>query len=671
MNHDRRSPDGGDPRYGPWEQRPSGYRGHGRDFSESDGDDDTRMLGPAAGGRHSGWSDVGREGWADSGRGDPQGAGQRWAEQSWAEHGGGSHAAPYGRSAQPYGDTGVPPRTTSYSPRYQPGYQAGYQPGYQTRRAEQPRQRASAGLIVGRIVTSLVAIALLAISGFAWATVGSTPHNASDATKQAGTVGVVPQTTTDAAGNVVKVAGTGMNILIVGSDARTDANGNPLSPAELKAVSTQLDGGGVSTDTIMIVHVPGNGEKATAISIPRDSWIPASVTQAPGVVGPYSDGTEGPYKPNKINSFYGTAKAYEQQYLVSKGVTDKAELERRSNEAGRTMLIKVLQQFTGIKIDHYAEVNLISFYLLSKAVGGVPVCLVKATKDRQSGADFPAGHFEVEGSSALSFVRQRHGLPGGDLDRIKRQQMFLASAANKILSVGTLTSPSKLSALIDAADRSVVLDSGFNLLSFAQQMIGLTSGKITFTTVPTHGDQPGVNTSALKVDPTEVRALFAKLMTDSAASSSSAAPAPPTSVAPSSVTVDVQNGTETSGMAAMVGAKVAAAGFQRGQLSDYPGVTPDNQQKQTTVHYPAGGEAAAAEVLKAIGVGKAVSDDSVAAGHVTVVVGTDMPVHPISSTGAGAPSSAPATVAPAATSGARSAAQSNDVISAADTGCIN
>ena len=146
------------------------------------------------------------------------------------------------------------------------------------------------------------------------------------------------------------------------------------------------------------------------------------------------------YKPNKINSFYGTAKAYEQQYLVSKGVTDKAELERRSNEAGRTMLIKVLQQFTGIKIDHYAEVNLISFYLLSKAVGGVPVCLVKATKDRQSGADFPAGHFEVEGSSALSFVRQRHGLPGGDLDRIKRQQMFLASAANKILSVGTLTS---------------------------------------------------------------------------------------------------------------------------------------------------------------------------------------------------------------------------------------
>lgn len=518
-------------------------------------------------------------------------------------------------------------------------------------------------------MSALAAVVLLVVSGFAWAAVGGKPHNPSDATEQAGTVGVVPHTTTDAHGNVITVGGTGMNILIVGSDARTDADGNPLTPAELKAVSTQLDGGGVSTDTMMIVHVPGNGTRATAISIPRDAWMPDSVTQAPGVVGPYSDGTEGHYKANKINSFYGTAKAYEADYLVSQGVGDRAEIERRSSEAGRTMLIKVLQQFTGVKIDHYAEVNLIGFYLLSKAIGGVPVCLVKATKDRQSGANFPAGHFEVEGSSALSFVRQRHGLPGGDLDRIRRQQAFLASAANKILSVGTLTNPKRLTSLVDAVNRSVVLDSGFNLLSFAQQMVSLTSGNINFITIKTHGNQMIDGKSALKVDPAEVRALFAQLMTDSAPKATTSAA--PTTVDRASVIVDVQNGTETSGMAARVGAKVAAAGFQRGQLSDFPGVTPDNQQKQTTVRYPAGGEAAAAAVQKVLGVGKVLADDTVPAGHLTVVVGTDMPRDVAGATTTAAPVAATTSAASASGAGTSATALPSGSINAADAGCIN
>jgi LCP family protein required for cell wall assembly len=506
------------------------------------------------------------------------------------------------------------------------------------------------------------------VSGLAWAKVGGTPHNASDATDQAGNVGVInaPSVTTDAKGNVVTVtphAGHGMNILIVGSDSRTDAEGNPLSAAELKAVSTQLDGGGVSTDTIMIVHVPGNGAKATAISVPRDAWMGDDIVHAPGVVGPYSDGTSGPYKANKVNSFYGSAMTFEREYLVSKGVSNEKELLQRSAEAGRTMLVKVLQQFTGIKIDHYAEVNLIGFYLLSKAIGGVPVCLVKPVKDRQSGADFPAGEFEVSGSQALSFVRQRHGLPGEDLARVRRQQVFLASAADKMLSVGTLTSPKKLNALIDAANRSLVLDKGFDLLSFAQQMMNLASGNITFTTIPTHGSEMVDGKSALSVDPTEVRAFFANLMTDRTASSTKA----PAAVNPAHVIVDVQNGTETAGMAAQAGTVVAAAGFQRGQLSDLPGVTPDNQQTTTAVHYPAGGEAAAAKVVATLKVGKAVADDSIAAGHVLVVVGTDMPVIPADQL-----PSVPASSTPTSSAATKlSTAMPSDAINAAKVPCVN
>lgn len=578
------------------------------------------------------------------------------------------------------------------APRYgTPGYgygpadhpQPGYQPGdprlgpridprrdprVPPRRPAPAPHRGSGWVVTGRVVATLLSATLIAGAGWAWSAVGGTPKNSSDATKQAGSVGVseAVTTTTDAQGNVITVPvpvnGRGMNILIVGSDARTDAAGHQLSAAELKALSTGWDGGGVSTDTLMIVHVPGNGARATAISIPRDAWMDDSIVHAPGVVGPYSDGTEGVYKANKINSFYGTAKTYEREYLVSQGVSDEAELERRSSEAGRTMLIKVLQQFTGVKIDHYAEVNLIGFYLLSDAIGGVPVCLLEPVKDRQSGADFPAGPFEVSGSEALSFVRQRHGLPGGDLDRVRRQQAFLAGAADKILSVGTLTNPKRLTELVDAADRALVLDSGFDLLSFAQQMMNLSSGKITFTTVPTHGTEMLDGKSALAVDPAEVRAFFANLMTDPTAATTASKTA---SVNRGSVIVDVQNGTETPGMAAQAGAVVAAAGFQRGQLSDYPGVTPDNQQAETTIHYPAGGEAAADLVKSVLKLGSAVADDEVPAGHLLVVVGTDMPTLPTDQI-----PSAPAAASTAATS-TTSTTLPEDAINASDVPCIH
>jgi LCP family protein required for cell wall assembly len=633
-------------------------------FGYHSGDDDTRIIRPIApprGDARSGpWARAGEPGWADPQPGqyggEPRGyPGQRGLPPRETYQ----PAAPYGHDAvPPYGRPGygggLPPAPPPHGPRHGGG-------------PDDPdgQGRSSGRVVLGRIVAALVSLALLVSSGLAWAAVGGTPHNASNATDQAGSVGVVTQTT-DAHGNVIAVPATaGLNILIVGSDARTDAEGNPLTPEELKAVSTQLDGGGVSTDTLMIVHVPSNGAKATAISIPRDTWIGDDVVQAAGVVGPYSDGTEGPYKANKVNSFYGSAMTYEREYLVSQGVSDQAELQRRSAEAGRIMLIKVLQQFTGIKIDHYAEVNLIGFYLLSDAIGGVPVCLLKPVKDRQSGADFPAGHFEVSGSDALSFVRQRHGLPAEDLDRVRRQQAFLASAADKILSVGTLTSPGKLSKLIDAANRSLVLDKGFDLLSFAQQMMNLTSGNITFTTIPTHGSTLINGKSALKSDTAEVQGFFANLMTDRVASSSSA-PAK-TSVNRSAVIVDVQNGTETPGMAAQAGTVVAAAGFQRGQLSDYPGVTPDNQQAKTTIHYPAGGEAAAALVAKTLKVGTAVADDAVSAGHVLVVVGTDMPVIPkeqLPSVTSSAPTTTPGT-------SALSTTLPSDAITGANVACVN
>lgn len=448
-------------------------------------------------------------------------------------------------------------------------------------RADRSGRAHRPGMIVGRVVACVVSAAVLATAGTAWSmnVVGT-----SDAVTAAGNVGVVsvpnaadatgagkaptaalPVRGTPAGGPSAPAGGADVpaigaeNILVVGADARTDAQGNPLTPAQQKLIGVTLDGGGVNTDTLLIIHIPAGGGAATGISIPRDTWMFPSVVDAPGVTGPDQYGNQVHYQPGKINGFYSTAKYYDQQYLAGKGVTGAA-LERESNDAGATMLVKIVQQFTGIKINHFVFVNLISFYLLSQAIGGVPVCLLHPVHDRQSGADFPAGHFDVQGASALAFVRQRHGLPGGDLDRINRQHEFLESAANKILSAGTLTNPARLLALVDAARRSLTLDSGFDLMTFAEQMHGLVAGAIHFLTLPTTDATQITTTSALQADPTQVRAIFARLAADepigAAASTQthSASPAPVPTTTSTSMT--------TFSAAAASTSSSASSGFQ-------------------------------------------------------------------------------------------------------------
>jgi LCP family protein required for cell wall assembly len=416
----------------------------------------------------------------------------------------------------------------------------------------------------------------------------------------------------------------GLTFLLVGSDARTDADGNPLSAEELAQVGTEDDGGGINTDTIMLVHVPQGGGRATAVSIPRDTWIGPRVTNQ--IVGPYANGSEGPYQPNKVNSFYATAKAYTAERLVSEGVSHPAQIERESNEERRTMLIRVIQAFSGLKIDHYAEVNLLGFYLLSNAIGGVPVCLNEPVNDPWSGADFPAGQQEVQGTAALAFVRQRHGLPAGDLDRVKRQQAFLRGAADKILSVGTLTNPTKLNDLIGAVDRSVVFDQGFDVLTFAEQITNLSSGNINFDTIPTTGPESSTDKDALATDPAQVRAFFDGIVGGTGSGGDATTPAEAPAVNHAAVTVDIKDGTVADGVTARASELVNDGGFTLGSLGVIAGTKKGNEQQTTEFHY-AGDEAAAQQVQSAFGgIGKLVNDSSVKSGHVLVLVGTDLDV---------------------------------------------
>ena len=447
-------------------------------------------------------------------------------------------------------------------------------------------------------------------------------------------------------------AGKGMNILLIGSDSRTNADGTPLSADELKKVATEASGG-VNTDTIMVLHIPGGGGRATAVSLPRDTWIDQdNVTDLPG---PYSSGSPGDYKPNKINAFYGTAKAFTQEYLDKRNVGG-ADRELKSSEAGRKMLIQVVSRFTGLHIDHFAEVNLIAFYTISNAIGGVPVCLNKAVKDPMSGADFEAGPQEIQGTAALSFVRQRHGLPAGDLDRVRRQQAFLGGAIKKVLS-----QPATIPGLVAAAKKTLVMDSDLDLATLAGQMKDLSSGNVTFVTIPTHGQAAGAGTDALATDPAEIKAFFAGL--DGAGRASGSA----TSTVVKKLTVDVQNGTMTAGLGKSVAAALSKAGLTVSDPGDMPGKSRSNQLPATEIRYHTGEKDRGIRVQRALGYGE-LKEADVPTGHVLVIAGTDAPAP-----GQGLRSTVRALQVPpkAPLAAQASSTASTAPVSAASAGCVN
>ncbi|MGW2993898.1 LCP family protein, partial [Streptomyces sp. NPDC001193] len=300
------------------------------------------------------------------------------------------------------------------------------------------------------------------------------------------------------------------NILLMGLDSRRDQNGEKLPEEvldELHAGSSDI--GGYNANTLILLHVPGDGSRAKAFSVPRDDYV-----ELAGGLGK-----------DKIKKAYGLAKAKEEERLSARGVKDRRQLEREGREAGRAAQIETVRNFLGVPVDHFAELNLAGFHHLADALGGVPVCLKKPVRDTYSGADFPAGRQTLNGRQSLAFVRQRHGLDMGDLDRTKRQQAFLAGATQKLNSAGTFTDPVKLMKLIDAAKQDVVTDEGWDLLSFVKQAKNLSGGKVAFTTLPVerfgrnHGEDINV------VDDMKIKRLIAEQI-GPGASASASAPSP-------------------------------------------------------------------------------------------------------------------------------------------------
>ena len=390
-----------------------------------------------------------------------------------------------------------------------------------------------------------------------------------------------------------------IDILLVGVDSRTDAHGNPLSAEELATLRAG-DDVATNTDTIILIRIPNNGRSATAISIPRDSYV-----SAPGL------------GKMKINGVFGEVKLDTMKELIENEGMDPAEGEKRGIEAGREALIKTVAQLTGVTVDHYAEIGLLGFALITDALGGVDVCLKNAVYEPLSGADFPAGWQKLSGPQALSFVRQRHDLPRGDLDRVVRQQAVMASLAHQVISSKTLSSPATLNRLEGAVQRSVVLSDGWDIMKFVDQLQKLAAGSVAFATIPVldeNGWSDDGMQSVVRVDPDQVKTWVDGLLNDQAQGKTEQI-----AYSPEKTTVDVLNDSDVNGLAAAVSEIVAGKGFTTGQVGNNDAEKVSSTQVQAPSVDDLGGQAVARE----LGGLPVVASAAVPPGTVRVVLAAD------------------------------------------------
>lgn len=415
-------------------------------------------------------------------------------------------------------------------------------------------------------------------------------------------------------GDAPKSVSGDTNILIMGLDSRLDENGHPLPPEIYQALHAgDQQVGGYNANVLMLVHLPGDGARATAISIPRDDYV-----SLPGAPDGIAKG--------KIKQAYGFAFDQEHKKLVAAGVTDQTSLEQRSRDAGRREEVDTVAQFLGdVPIDHFVEVTMVAFYQFAQVVAPITVCLNEDTRDSYSGADFHRGYQQINAAQAVAFVRQRRDnahpqLNFSDLDRERRQQAFIASLIYQLKQAGTFLNPARLRALITVAKQNIAADTGLELLSFAQQASALTGGNITFTTLPIvrFGTDPAGEDVNI-VDVPEIQALVHNLIGTHTPTAPSPTPTVPGSGGRQAGTVDVVNATSRNGLAAGLEHALTTTGFT-------PGVTSNARRhlNTTMIYYPDPGSVQAANTLAAMLGGLPTEPDStVPAGHLRVILGAD------------------------------------------------
>jgi LCP family protein required for cell wall assembly len=314
-----------------------------------------------------------------------------------------------------------------------------------------------------RILTGLgvtVLVLLLLVGGGAW---WLTERYAGNVERIGDVFADVPEDSRPAPASPTApgVEGTPVTFLLVGSDSRE-------ATAEGEAPTGR-------SDAIMIARVSADRSHAQLVSIPRDSWV-----DIPG------------HGLNKINASYAFG--------------------------GPTLLIQTVEQLTGVRIDHFVAIDFEGLAEVTDALGGVDVVVAETTTN--GGYTFEAGPNRITGEEVRWYLGQRYGLPGGDFDRVKRQQQFIKAVMDTLISRDTFGDLGKLDASLRAVGNSVAVDDGLGnttMIQLAYSMRSLTQENIDFFTAPVLGTGMEGAASVVYLDETTADRMWEYLRTDSLA----------------------------------------------------------------------------------------------------------------------------------------------------------
>ncbi|MEU3984676.1 LCP family protein [Streptomyces sp. NPDC026672] len=266
------------------------------------------------------------------------------------------------------------------------------------------------------------------------------------------------------------------NILVLGSDSRSGAN---------RKLGGGADDGSARSDTAMVVHVYEGHRRASVVSIPRDTLVDRpECTDTHGTAHSAAHGV-------MFNSAYSTG--------------------------GAACAVKTVESLSGIRMDHYLEVDFAGFQKLVDDLGGVEVTTARDIDDPQSHLDLKAGSHRLDGKQALGLVRTRHGVgDGSDLGRIQLQQAFVKALVEQVEHVGNISDPKKLYDLADTATRTVTTDSDLgsvnSLMDFANGLKGIGASGMTMVTLPVQYDRADPN--RVLVDRPKAQQLWTALAAD-------------------------------------------------------------------------------------------------------------------------------------------------------------
>ncbi|NBM18212.1 LCP family protein [Streptomyces sp. GC420] len=325
--------------------------------------------------------------------------------------------------------------------------------------------------------------------------------------------------------------GRGMNILLVGTDGRDKVGAEDRRAYRLGGAPCNC------TDTVMLLHLSGDRERASVVSLPRDSYaeLPAHTDR--------STGRRHGAHPVKLNAAYA--------------------------EGGPSLTVRTVESMTKVKIDHYLEIDFVSFMRAVDVLGGVEICTARPLRDSHTGLDLAPGRHLLRGGDALRYVRSRHIDGTADLSRMQRQQRFLAALMDRATGSGVLLNPVTFKEVSTTLLDAVRADRGFGarqVLDLARALRGFSPASSEFVSVPTERTaQPvrGIG-STLRWDEDGAERLFEAVREDRPLATAGRPRAPrgkTVDVAPREIRVRVENGTSIPGLGGRVDRQLRATGF--------------------------------------------------------------------------------------------------------------